>query len=175
MSDTREDLPSILGKPGEPVAEVDPDDLKTFWQEIRYFQARDQARDPSQHVSFGIEAKAIAKPVANFEEVWYRSMMLRILTEEAQEQFAPWIKDEEVSDVVFRTMATIPMEWIGNTEREGLPFDVEEFFRRLREGGVQNSRWLGPSVPTITQFWDDNSRQARFEMWRLFRRRSRVW
>jgi hypothetical protein len=30
------------------------------------------------------------------------------------------------------------MEWIGSTEREGLPFDVEEFFRRLSEGGVQN-------------------------------------
>ncbi|QNI33097.1 hypothetical protein H7849_03720 [Alloacidobacterium dinghuense] len=65
-------------------------------------------------------------------------MMIRLLNEFAQEQLAPWIKDEEVSDAVFRTMATIPMEWIGHTEREDLPFDVEEFFRRLREGGVQN-------------------------------------
>ena len=56
----------------------------------------------------------------------------------AQERLAPWIKDEEVSDAVFRTRATIPVEWIGPTEREGLPFDVEEFFRRLRAGGVQN-------------------------------------
>jgi hypothetical protein len=134
MSDALVNPPSFLGNPGEPVAEVDPDDLKTFWQEIRNFQAR----DPGQHVSIGIEAKAIAKPVANFEAVWYRSMMIRLLNEVAHEQLAPWIKDEEVSDAVFRTMATIPMEWIGSTEREGLPFDVEEFFRRLSEGGVQN-------------------------------------
>jgi hypothetical protein len=64
--------------------------------------------------------------------------MIWVLNQFMQEQFAPWIKDEEVSDAVFRTMATIPMEWIGHTESEGLPFDVEEFFRRLREGGVQN-------------------------------------
>ena len=29
-----------LGNPGEPVAEVDPDDLKAFWQETRNLQAR---------------------------------------------------------------------------------------------------------------------------------------
>jgi hypothetical protein len=66
-----------------------------------------------------------------------RAMMIR-LNEFAHELLAPWIKDEEVSDPVFRTMATIPMEWIGSTEREGLPFDVEEFFGRLSAGGVQN-------------------------------------
>ena len=115
------------------MAEVAPDDLKTFWQEIRNFQAG----DPGQHVSIGIEAKAIAKPVANFEAVWYRSMMIRLLNQFAHEQLAPWIKDEEVSDAVFQTMATMPMEWIGSTERQGLPFDVEEFFRRLSENGVQ--------------------------------------
>jgi hypothetical protein len=64
--------------------------------------------------------------------------MIWVLNRVAQERLDPWIKDEEVSDAVFRTMATIPMEWIGHTDREGLPFDVEEFFRRLREGGVQN-------------------------------------
>jgi hypothetical protein len=65
--------------------------------------------------------------------------MIWVLMQIAQEQLAPWIKGEEVSDIVFRTMATIPMEWIGATERQGLPFDVDELFRRLREGAVQNS------------------------------------
>jgi hypothetical protein len=65
--------------------------------------------------------------------VWYRSSMISVLNKVAQGQLAPWVKDEEVSDAVFRTMATIPMEWVGHTEREGLPFDVEEFFSRLRE------------------------------------------
>jgi hypothetical protein len=56
----------------------------------------------------------------------------------AQEQLASWVKDEEVSDAVFRIIATIPMEWVGHTEREGLPFDIEQFFSRLREDSVQN-------------------------------------
>jgi hypothetical protein len=64
--------------------------------------------------------------------------MIRLINQFAQEQLAPWVKDEEVSDAVFRTTATIPMEWAGHTEREGLPFDVEEFFSRLREDSVQN-------------------------------------
>jgi len=82
--------------------------------------------------------KAICKPEANAQAVWYRSAMIRVLNQFAQEQLAPWVKDEEVSDAVFRTMATIPMEWVGHTEREGLPFDVEEFFSRLREDSAQN-------------------------------------
>jgi hypothetical protein len=134
MSDALENSPSFGGNPGEPVAEVDPDDLKTLWQEISNLQAT----DPGQHVAIGFEAKVLAKPGVNAEAVWYRSMMIRLLNEFKHEQLAPWIKDEEVSDAVFRTMATISIEWIGSTEREGLPFDVEEFFRRLSEGGVQN-------------------------------------
>ncbi len=83
--------------------------------------------------------KATFKPGANLPAVWYRSGMIQVVNQVAQEQLAPWGKDEEVSDAVFRTMATIPMEWVGHTDQEGLPFDVEEFFRRLREDGVQNS------------------------------------
>lgn len=123
-----------LGNPGEPVADVDPDDMKTFWQETRNLQARHSGLN----VSLSSETiKAICKPGANAMAVWYRSSMIRVLNQLAQERLAPWVKDEEVSDAVFRTMATIPMEWIGHTEREGLPFDVEEFFRRLRERVVQ--------------------------------------
>jgi hypothetical protein len=136
MSDALGNPPSFLGNSGEPVAEVDPDNLKAFWQEIRNFNS--QPSDPGQHVAIGFEVKALAKPGANPEAVWYRSMMIRLLNEFAHEQLAPWIRDEEVSHAVFRTMAMIPMEWIGSTEREGLPFDVEEFFRRLSEGDVQN-------------------------------------
>ena len=132
MSDDPGNPSSFLGNPGEPVAEVDPDDLKIFWQKSRHLQAS------HPDVSIGFQAKAIAKPRANAAAVWLRSGMIWALSRYAQEQMAPWIKNEEVSDVVFQTMATIPMEWIGPTDREGLPFDVEEFFRPLREGGGQN-------------------------------------
>ena|SRR5882757_9929023 len=120
-----------LGNPGEPVAEVDPDDLKTFWQEVRNLQAR----HPSQHIGISFEVmKAIYKPGSNVQAIWFRSTMIWALNRSVQERLATWVKDEEVSDAVFRTMATTPMEWIGHTEREGLPYNVEEFFRRLREG-----------------------------------------
>jgi hypothetical protein len=126
-------MSDALGNPGEAVAEVAPDDLKTFWQEVRNLEAK----RPGHHVGITFEKmKAIFKPGANTPALWYRSTMIRVLNQVAQEQLAPWVKDEEVSDAVFRTMATIPMKWVGDTEREGLPFDVEEFFRRLREGGV---------------------------------------
>jgi hypothetical protein len=119
----------------KPVPEVDPEDLKTFWH-----MARDlQARRTGQHVALGFEAmKAVCKPGANAQAVWYRSSMICVLNQFAQDQLSSWVKDGEMSDVVFRTMATIPMEWIGHTERQGLPFDVEGFFRDLREGGAQN-------------------------------------
>src|SRR5579862_3654166 len=124
-----------LGNPGEPVAEVDPDDLKTFWQETRNLQAR----HPGQNVSMGLHVmKAIFKPGANLPALWYRSVMIHVLNRCMQERLAPWVKDEDLSDAVVRTMATIPMEWIGHTDHAGLPFDVEEFFHRLRGCGEQN-------------------------------------
>ena len=129
-------MSDAMGNPGEPVAEVDPDDLKTIWQEARNLQSR----HPGRNASIGSDGmKAICKPGANVLAVWYRLSMIWVLNRFAQERLAPWVKGEEVSDAVFRTMATIPMEWIGHTDREGLPFDVEEFFSRLREDCTQNS------------------------------------
>jgi hypothetical protein len=135
MSDALENTPSFGGSPGEPVPEVEPEDLKAIWQ-----MARDlQARHTDQNVGIGFEAmKAVCQPGANAQAVWYRSSMIWVLNQFAQEQLASWVEDGEISDAVFRKMAAIPMEWIGHTEREGLPFDVERFFRELREGGVQN-------------------------------------
>jgi hypothetical protein len=127
MSDALTNPPTVGGNAGESVPEVDPNDLKTMWREVRNLQAR----HPGQSVGITREAmKAFCRPGANAQAVWYRSTMIWVLNQFAQDQLARWVKDdEEVSDLVFRTMATIPMEWIGAAEREGLPFDVEEFFR----------------------------------------------
>jgi hypothetical protein len=130
MSDAPGIPHSFGGNPGEPVTEVDPDDLKTFWQQTHDLQAR----NPGQNVAIGIDlVKTTLKPGANAEAVFYRASMIWLLNEFAQEQLLPWVKDEQVADAVFRTMAIIPMEWIGHTGREGFPFEVEDFFRRLRE------------------------------------------
>jgi len=131
MSDALGSPPPFGGKPGERVPEVDPEDLKTIWQEGRDLQAR----HPGQHVAISLEVmKAVCQPGADVQAVFYRSSMIFMLNQFAREQLAPWVKDEQVSDAIFRTMATIPMEWIGHTEGEGFPFDAEDFFRRLKEG-----------------------------------------
>jgi len=122
-----DDLQSWFGNPGEPVAQVDPDDLKSFWRQT----SKHQAEHPGQDISFSPKAIAKVGLKAN-GAIWYRSSMIRILNRVEREQLSHWTKDDEVADSVFRTMATIPMEWIGHEERTGLPFDVEEFFRELR-------------------------------------------
>ena len=126
MSDVLQNLFGV--NPGEPVPDVDPEDLKTIWQR----EPDLQARHPGQSVATGFEAmKAFCKPGANAQAVLYRSRMIWVLNLFAQRQLSPWVKDEQVADAVFRTMATISMEWV-ETLQQRLPFDVEEFFRRLR-------------------------------------------
>jgi hypothetical protein len=126
-------VPRFGENPGEPVLEVDPEDLRSVWRETRDLQAR----HPGQNVAIDAEViKPICKPTTNADAGWYRMSMLWLLDLVAPERISSWMKEGEPSDIVFRTIATIPMVWIGHTEREGLPFDVEEFFRRLMEGGV---------------------------------------
>ena len=56
--------------------------------------------------------------------------MIMVLQKIARERLAPCVGNGEVADAVFRTMATIPMKWLGHTDQP-IPFDVEDFFRRL--------------------------------------------
>lgn len=139
MSDELGNPSSFLGDPGEPVAEVDPEELKNFWLKT----CEVQARFPGQTVSFS--RKALGKFGPFDAAVWYRSSMILLLARGMPEQLSPWIKDGEPSDAVFRAMATIPMEWIGHEERQGLPFDIEEFFERLGEAGSGPDRATLPA------------------------------
>src|ERR1041384_6229707 len=99
-------------------------------QRLPHFSAA--SRHPGQSVCLGIELmKNVCKPGADVQAVWYRMSLVWVLSQVAREQLAAWTKEGELDDAVYRTIAKIPMEWIGNNEREGLPFDVEDFFRRL--------------------------------------------
>ena len=40
---------------------------------------------------------------------------------------------EKKLDAVFLTAAQIPMEWLGQQVRQGLPFDADDFVRRVSE------------------------------------------
>jgi hypothetical protein len=58
---------------------------------------------------------------------------LEIRTRRQRGLLKPWTKDGELTETVFKTAAKIPMEWIGENLRHGLPFDVEDFMRRVRD------------------------------------------
>ena len=36
-------------------------------------------------------------------------------------------------EAVFHAAVHVPMEWIGREERQGLPIDLDDFFRRLSD------------------------------------------
>lgn len=129
--------PKFGGNPGEPVPEVDPEDIKTCWEMAR----EAETRNPGQVGAIGTTLlQQVFKPGADIKAVTYRGGMLWMLDMVAHEQLAAWKKDGQVDDSVFRTAATIPMEWMGvGIVRQGPPFDVDEFFRRLREGQAGGS------------------------------------
>ncbi len=131
MSGAPTNLPFFLGNAGEPVVEVDPDELKALWQRMRELRARVPGAEESRAVSVGFQGTAIGEPGARSGAIWFRATMLSALHRVAREPLAPWMSDEKVADAVFRIMAKIPMEWIGFTPHDGLPFDVDEFFRQL--------------------------------------------
>jgi len=108
---------------------VDPEDLKAIWRLHREIAIQ----HPGQSV--GIDHTVIVgrcKPGADVNAVAYRTSMLQLLQHVAQGSLAPWTKNTELNDPVFRVAAEIPMDWIGTEQHKGLPFDVEELLRRLR-------------------------------------------
>lgn len=128
--------PRFGGKAGESVPEVEPEDIKTVWQ----FGEELRAKFPSTK-AFGVGVmEQTCKPGTNIEAVNYRAGMIEMLSYIAQQlkpdeaqQLAPWLKEGQVPDPVFRAIAAVPMVWIGSEVRQGFPFDVEEFHRRLNE------------------------------------------
>lgn len=125
------DAPPFGGKPGEPVPKVGPDDVKAVWE---VYQEVAKAH-PGEQVAVGWEyIKHTCTPGADVSAVAYRTAMLRILAAHADEHLTPWIHNGELDGALFRAAAQTPMEWIGvGVERQGLPFDLEEFLRRARE------------------------------------------
>ena len=96
--------PMFGGKPGEPVPEVDPD-LKTVWQMNRDLQAR----HPGQQVATGRGVYEHAcKPGADIQAVGYRAAVLSMLIhlgsnpENPIKELRPWLKEDQLNDVVFR-------------------------------------------------------------------------
>jgi hypothetical protein len=120
----------FAGRAGEPVPEADPQDVRAVWM-----VGRDVQRShPGGQVAIGVGTlEAACSPGADFPAVWHRASQISILTLAMPELLKPWTKDGELTETVFKAAAKIPMEWIGENLRHGLPFDVEDFMRRVSE------------------------------------------
>lgn len=122
--------PNFGGDAGQPVLSVAADDLKTAF-EIFLNQARLHPGGGSA-ISVGIFARR-CKCGSDVHSVVYRAMMLQLLLRHAKAQIAPWINDGQPGDAVFDEFARFPMQWIGlGVPQKAMPFDADEFFRRLR-------------------------------------------
>lgn len=124
---------SLGGKPGEPVPEVDPDDLKSLWE----LQRSRGAMSPGQEHAIGFDLiKHSCKPGADVQAVCYRLSFLWIMTRIASEQFAAFTRDGQPVDAAFRAAAKVPAESMGvGIVREGPPFNPDEFMRLCNEAG----------------------------------------
>lgn len=123
--------PEFGGAPGEPVPEVDPEDLKGLWQ----LQREVEAQHPGQQVAIGSEvAKHYCRPGADMQAVGYRSSFLWLMSRILPEQFAPFTTDGQPIAAAFSAAAKVPAEWMGvGIVRDSLPFDVNEFLRLCAE------------------------------------------
>jgi hypothetical protein len=119
-----------LGRAGEPVPQVDPEDIKAVWkldQEVK----KDH---PGLKVAIGVEIfERACKHGANVRAVTYRTQHIGMLQLILPDLMDPLLQDKP--EAVFRAAAEIPIEWMGvGIVRDGLPFDLEDFVRRVREG-----------------------------------------
>ena len=95
------------GAPGEPVPEVDPEDVKVLWRHQQEVQARYAGQ-----AAIGFDfIKSICKPGSNVEAVSYRMSMFGLLTLAAPEQVSPWTKNGEPGEIVFAPLQSSP--WSG--------------------------------------------------------------
>jgi hypothetical protein len=116
------------GRAGEPVPAVDPEDVTVVW-EIGQESVKGH---PQGNVAIGMEIfRRACKPAANVPAVTYRTGQIGILKLIQPEVMDPLVQDKPKA--VFRAAAEIPMDWIGGGVRRGLPFDVDDFLRRVRE------------------------------------------
>jgi hypothetical protein len=111
---------------GEPVPQVDPDEVKVVWE----WQRKMEREHPGQLVAVAGGGN-ITEPTANVRAVGYRATMLLMLRNIAPEILDPLIQVK--LEAVPLTIAQIPMEWIGTEGRKGLPFNFEDFISRVNE------------------------------------------
>jgi hypothetical protein len=127
-----ETSPRFGGNPGEPIPQVDPEDLKALWR----LQRDVEARHPGQQIAIGCNelAQHYCKPGADIQAVGYRVSFLWLMSRIVPEQFAAFTKDGQPIDAAFRAAAKVPAEWMEvGVARQRPPFDMNEFTRLCAE------------------------------------------
>jgi hypothetical protein len=120
----------FLGKAGELVPAVDPDDIKAVWKLRREHEARFQGKRVG--IGRGL-VESICKAGADVRAVCYRATMLQLIQRFAPEKLVSWLTPEgEPSETVFQATAQVAMTWIPEGGQQGLPIDEEQFFRIVR-------------------------------------------
>jgi hypothetical protein len=134
--------------PGEPVSQVDPEDLKALWEH--------RSAHPREKATGMNGLKHICKPGADIWAVLYRHGLLQFLLDKQFAPFnlalwsaeqapwlAPWIKEGQPGDAIFRAAAQVSVKWpkegqtytLPDDAAKVLPFDVDEFRRLLEVEG----------------------------------------
>jgi hypothetical protein len=120
------EIMELFKVPSGPVPAVDPAKVKAAWE----WQMQMERDHPE-----GLCAVASAdysKPDASVRAIGYRATILWAVRYGLADALAPWTKEGQLDDAVFRAIAEVPMEWIDGP-REGLPFDFADFMRRVNE------------------------------------------
>jgi hypothetical protein len=124
---TRKQADRVLeARPVRRVPEVDPADIKAAWDYL--FEAR-KRMGPGGAIG-ATRLAHLCKPGANVQAVFYRSQMLALVARMIQTQQLAPNEAGTLEMKVFKAAAKMPLEWMGERGREGLPFDVEKFLQQ---------------------------------------------
>ena len=128
------ELQGLFGRPGTPVPQVDPKDIKAIWE----FSSDFEKEHPGRQGAVGIEVlklRCSKQGLISRRPATYRTQMLWVVQHTSPEALAPWTKEHHLADEVFRAIATVPMEWMGvGVPQQGLPLsNTHDFLRRVRE------------------------------------------
>jgi hypothetical protein len=105
---------------------VDLERVKTAWERVKKIEWKDDRGLCA--VAGGHDNQ---KSDVTVQAITYRAAMLGVVRHVMPQTLAPWTKEDQLDDAVFRAIAEIPMGWIDDSH-EGWPFDIEDFMRRVR-------------------------------------------
>jgi hypothetical protein len=123
---TDAEIMELFRVPSGPVPVVDPEKVKAACE----WQMQMERDHPGELCA--VASAGYSKPDASVRAIGYRATILWVVRHGMAEALAPWTKEDQLDDAVFRAIAEVPMEWIDGP-REGLPFDFADFISRVRE------------------------------------------